>query len=509
DLVRYLFGHRVDCAPLLLSLRDAALEPAACVGEPPDPFAPALRTPFSPIDEAVHLLDSAVEPWSIHWEVRVAGRLDEDRLRLALEEALARHPMARARRAATSGSARRHEWEIPEEPDLDPLTVIECPDEASLGTARERLASLAVPLAESPPLRMLLAHHPAGDAVVLNLSHVVSDTMGGLRLLRSIARAYSGNPDRLPHLDPLAARDVPPAPVAGELPPRRAWMRLLLDKARDLVAVPARVAPDRGADRPGYGIHQVALGATETERLLRHRGSKGVRDVLLGALHLSIALWNIEHGVRCGRISVLTPVNLRSDDWREEVVGNFSLLTRVATTPEQRSLAKVVPAVADQTRRLGDEKTLAVLTELVGRTASLPNWAKGALPALLATTGNRLVDTAALSYIHSVEEPLSFGPDGGEAVELWFSLPARMPLGLSVGAVVAAGQLHLAFRYRHALFGKEAACRFADHFVSLLAHLLDDPADSQPAPIDMPPNVTTSGPGKEQSAGATARRGYS
>ncbi|HEY8201944.1 MAG TPA: hypothetical protein VII47_11380, partial [Actinomycetota bacterium] len=44
DLVRYLFGHRVDCAPLLLSLRDAALEPAACVGEPPDPLAPALRT---------------------------------------------------------------------------------------------------------------------------------------------------------------------------------------------------------------------------------------------------------------------------------------------------------------------------------------------------------------------------------------------------------------------------------------------------------------------------------
>ena len=73
--------------------------------------------------------------------------------------------------------------------------------------------------------------------------------------------------------------------------------------------------------------------------------------------------------------------------------------------------------------------------------------------------------------------------------ELWFSPPARMPLGLSVGAVVAAGRLHLAFRYRHALFGKEAACRFADHYVSLLAHLLNDPGDSTPPPADHVPRA--------------------
>ena len=231
-----------------------------------------------------------------------------------------------------------------------------------------------------------------------------------------------------------------------------------------------------------------------------------MRDALLGTLHLSIALWNIEHGVRCGRVSVLTPVNLRPDGWREEVVGNFSLLARVATTPEQRSVAKVVPAVAGQTRQLGEEKSLAMLVELVGRTASLPNWAKRALPALLAITGNRLVDTAALSYIDAVEEPLSFGPNGGEAVELWFSPPARMPLGLSIGAVLAARRLHLAFRYRHALFGEEAACRFADHFVSLLAHLLHAPGYSKPPPTDHArASGTTSGPGTEPRA-SRARR---
>jgi hypothetical protein len=47
-----------------------------------------------------------------------------------------------------------------------------------------------------------------------------------------------------------------------------------------------------------------------------------------------------------------------------------------------------------------------------------------------------------------------------------------MPLGLSVGALVAAGQLHLAFRYRPALLDDAAARRFADYYLSLLGHLL-------------------------------------
>lgn len=33
--------------------------------------------PFSPIDEAVDLLDTPAEPWSIQPEIRVAGALDE------------------------------------------------------------------------------------------------------------------------------------------------------------------------------------------------------------------------------------------------------------------------------------------------------------------------------------------------------------------------------------------------------------------------------------------------
>jgi hypothetical protein len=139
----------------------------------------------------------------------------------------------------------------------------------------------------------------------------------------------------------------------------------------------------------------------------------------------------------------------------------------VVTTPEQRSLRHVLPVVAGQTRGTEQDDTFGVLVEVLARTVSWPRWATRWLPALLAVTGNRLVDTAALSYLGVVDAPW-FGHDAGEVLEMWFSPPARMPLGLSVGAVIAAGRLHLGFRYRHPLMSADAARRFADRYVLLL-----------------------------------------
>ena len=91
----------------------------------------------------------------------------------------------------------------------------------------------------------------------------------------------------------------------------------------------------------------------------------------------------------------------------------------------------------------------------------------------MPVTGDRLVDTAMLSNLGSMDEPPTFGPGVGATVEAWFSPPARMPLGLTVGAVTVGGRLHLSFRYRRRLFDAHAAGRFADRFVAELTGLLD------------------------------------
>lgn len=431
------------------------------------------HTPFNVVDEVVHLLDTEAAPWSVQLEARVTGSLDEPRLRAAVLAALTRHPMARARKAASRRRRHRDTWEIPSAPDLDPLRVVDCPDDAALAAARARLQSMSVPLAESPPLRAVLARHPDGDVLMLNVNHAASDGFGAIRILQSIARAYNGVADPLPDLDFLAHRDLAARHATNASTRTRRYLAVA-EKLRDLATPPARITAEQADDLAGYGFHHVRLGLDETRRVvnLNHAGS--VNDVLLAALHLAIADWNGRHGARQRRVALMVPSNLRPSEWRQESVGNFSLPARISTSPRHRRTPSA--ALATVTRQTARKKRSGMgtgLLEVLGRSHLLPLWAKQAMVALLPLAGDRVVDTAILSNLGRLDDPPWFGEDAGETVEVWFSAPARMPLGLSVGAVSVSGCLHLVFRYRHRLFGPDAARRFVACYLDHLRSLTD------------------------------------
>jgi NRPS condensation-like uncharacterized protein len=441
-------------------------------------LAPVPTTvPFSVIDEAIHLLDVPTAPWSIQLEVRVDGHLDETRLRASVFEALRRHPMARARKMPSRLRAPLDHWAITSSAEIDPLRVVDCPDGPALAAARDQLQGISVPLTESPPLRAVLARHPDGDFLMLNVNHAAMDGFGALRVLRSIARSYSDEADPLPALDFEATRNV--AAVVGSPP---LWIRIrrqlaLTTRLRDVIAPPARVAADGEADEAGYGFVLTRLSAKQTAALVegaaaaRAEGRAAtVNDILLAALHLAIADWNATHATPCRRIGVLVPANLRPSEWRQEVVGNFSLPARISSTRRSRRTPQLaLSAVAAQTARKKQVGMGTAFIELLGRTRLVPLWAKRAFVLGLPLTGNRLVDTAMLSNVGRLDD-LSFGDvsKGGDVEELWFSPPARMPLGLTIGAATIAGRLHLSLRYRNRLFDQAAARRFADIYVRKL-----------------------------------------
>lgn len=439
---------------------------SAAAGFPP-------RLCFNVVDEAVHLLGSEAEPWSIHLEARVSGRLDEARLRAAVATAMARHPMARVRKAASRLWDRGYCWEVTPSLDVDPVLVIDCAGDAELDAARDAAQSFAVPLVELPPLRVRLIHHPGGDVVMLNLNHTATDGFGGVRILRSIARAYAGDPDPVPDVDHPSVRNLQAALGAGHPATRARRTRTLLRKAGDMIAAPARIAAEEGRARPGYGLHQVRLSTQRTAALLEFRHGGTVNDVLLAALHLAIDGWNTEHGAACRRIGVMLPINLRPPEWRDEVVGNFSLMGTISTTAAERSgPAATLDAVRARTQAMKRGGTGAALIEVLALSPWVPLWAKQATSPLLWLTGNRLVDTAMLSNLGRMDEPPRFGADAGDTVEVWFSPPCRMPLGLAVGAVTVAARLHLVFRYRHPLMSPGAARRFAASYVAELDRII-------------------------------------
>ena len=425
---------------------------------------------FNIIDEAIHHLDTEDEPWTVHVEARVTGALDPERLRRAVAQAMRVHPMARAFQRRWLPWHTVYRWQVVEAPAIDPFSVRECASDEELAVARSAFQSQRVPVSEAPPFRVLLARHPGGDYVMLNFNHAACDGVGSLRFLRSIGLAYSGLEDPTGDAKP-GVRDLARTTAPATLHQR--WDRLVvLNKAlRDAIASPpSRIAIDGGDDAPGFGFVGRIVGEELTREVARAKLAGGtVNDLLLGVLHVTIERWNEAHGQGTARIGTMMPVNVRPAEQWSETVANITYFVSISTRAAERATpADAVAAIARQTAEVKERGTAAAFREILFASPALLLDVKRRMPGLLGVTGNRIVDTAVLSNVGRVRETIPFGA-AGSAKELWFSPPCRMPLGLGMGAATYDGRMFLMFRYRRAQWSADAAARFADAYVDLLA----------------------------------------
>jgi NRPS condensation-like uncharacterized protein len=418
---------------------------------------------LNPLDELFLHLDHREEPWAVHFEVRVSGRFDADRLAAAVADAAARHPIARARLARWRSADRGYLWEIVDELD-PPLTIVDCADEAELAIARERLYGVSPSLDVAPPFIVLLARSADGDTLLLNLHHAAGDGMGAARLMLSILRAYAGADDPIPALDPLQARDV--GALADATTPsqrlerqRDAWRQAV----ERLEGPPARLALDGGDHRPGYGFELHALSVDETQAVRDRRiPDTTLNDVLLAGLAVAIERWNERHGWPAQRIALTMPVNLRPPEWRTEVLGNLATYMTVSVgSGERDDLESAVDAAGKRTRMIKEHRLAGTVVDQLERLSGLPVGIKRQLPSLIPLTGNSVVDTASLSNLGTLGAFPELGDDAGVVESVWFSPPNRMPLGASYGVATLEGRLHLALRYRRAQFDADGAAAFA------------------------------------------------
>ncbi|HEV2059681.1 MAG TPA: hypothetical protein VGR11_10005, partial [Solirubrobacteraceae bacterium] len=334
--------------------------------------------------------------------------------------------------------------------------------------ARRRLHTAGPPLTVLPPFGVLLAHHPAGDVLMLNLNHAAVDGFGAARVVERLARAYAGDADPQHPLDFLACADLPvqPAPPSSSRVVRLG--RKALERVRDSLSKPPRLAAEEAGDDPGYGFHLVGLSAQATPDVTGGGGG-AARDALIAALHLTVATWNGRHELPGRRIGILVPVDLRPDRLPEHVVANLSVNTRLSTTPRERATpGAALRAIAWQAERDEGKRIGIALIAALQRAGMLTLWAKQSTIVLQPLIDNDRADAAMLCDLGSFASAPRFGSDGGEVRELWFSPPSRSPRCLCVGAVTIEGRLHLTFRYPHRLFGPDAVRRFADLYLAQL-----------------------------------------
>jgi NRPS condensation-like uncharacterized protein len=430
-------------------------------------------TQLNLLDELYLHLDRRGEPWVVHLEVRVGGRLDAERLARALAVAVQQHPIARARLASWRYSDRRYSWDILDRLSEVPLQIANCRDEGALDEARERHFAFSPSLETAPPFAVLLAHTPDGDAIVLNLNHAAVDGVGAVRFMLSVLRAYAQREDPVPSFDPLEVRDVLALAGANSTAERYRRMRAMLRLAARQLTPTTRVARDGGNDRPGYGFDFMSLSADETVAVGNRRTrDTTVNDVLLGALAVTVARWNEVHGQGAGRITIAMPVNLRPPGWRHEVVSNLASYVSISLEADERpDVGHAAAAAGRWTRPIKREKLAGVVVDVLNQLSMFSVGVKRRLPDLIPLTGDVVVDTASLSNLGIVESPPRLDDTAGPVRAMWFSQPGRMPLGTCVGALTLNGRLHLALRYRHAQFDKPAARAFFRLFRTVL---LDD-----------------------------------
>jgi NRPS condensation-like uncharacterized protein len=416
------------------------------------------------LDELYLHLNRPDEPWSVHLEIRVDGRIDGARLQHAVREAAGRHPIIRARLAPSRLTDVRYHWEIAEElTDVD-LRELECHGDEQLSDAREELLGRTPDLERPGPFALLLAHQDGGDVLVLNLHHAAGDGLSALRFMGSIARAYAGEPDPTPEVDPLAVRDLGAISAAGSLKERLTRGRATLDYLTRGVDAPARIAPHGQSDKPGYGF---ALSSYEPDQVAQITASRTedatVNDVLLAGLAVAVRRWNERHGDAAAEtIYLMMPINLRPAEWRLDVVGNYASYVSVRIgSRHQNNLREAVPAAAQSTRRIKDGALAGLIVDLFSAPAVLPTALKQRMQSLIPLTGDVVVDTAVLSNLGRVADVPTLG-DAGGVREIWFSPPGRMPLGASLGVATLGGRLFVTLRYRHPLFDRSAAAEFLE-----------------------------------------------
>ncbi|HSX66841.1 condensation domain-containing protein [Nocardioides sp.] len=405
---------------------------------------------------------------SVHLEVRVTGQIDVDRLAGAIRSALSIHPMARARLAPTSWSARRLQWEIPAHADHVAVSVTDEP----IDVVRSRLLSRQPDLYVSPAFLPVVVRHPEGDHLVLNLHHAIFDGMSALRLLRSIAHAYAGELDQPGGPELEIARDLTSlvgARSMKDLAPRAAKVgRDVLDRARL-----TRVAEDGGD--PGdasFAVTTLRLAPDETEAVLRRRPTGAtVNDIVLAAHTLSILRWNRAHGARLGdRVSTMMPVNLRPTEWATEVVSNFaSYLAIMIPTSVPDDLTTATAMVREHTAPAKENGAAGWVVDLLEPGNIVPAIARKAFAGLLPLVEKHFIETTVLSNVGRVELP-AFG-DAGEVQEVWFTPPGMAVSGLmpiAVGVVGVGRELFIAFRTDRRVVSDAAAAEFAELFRATL-----------------------------------------
>lgn len=282
-------------------------------------------SPFPlPLDafERYMLLDDRPDyPMTFLVRVRVVGELQPAAFRAAVEVALERHPLLRARldRSRASHGA----WVLGDEAGIpvdwrESDAPLECPD------------GQAIDLERAPGVRLWVRKDGETSVLTCQLHHACCDGIGGLQFVGDLLAGYGRMSSSGPQAPDLPATDWSRLPLRSRLwaePPsvahrfaragRCLWFLFrccVLESPVPLSGSSAAAMwPVSRTELPHFLTETVGPGALQHLRRAAQRRGATVNDWLVRDLFLTLAEWNrrdTSQGTR-GWLRVLMPVSMR------------------------------------------------------------------------------------------------------------------------------------------------------------------------------------------------------
>ena len=399
-------------------------------------------------------------PWNI--QIAVAAReIDPERARGAINAVLTIHPLTRC--AVERDERGRLSWINDDRAALGPVDAVDCPTPASLEQLRVGQLTKPLQMDCAPLMRAVVARTPDQDLLVVTISHVLTDGMGLLRLMRSIGCAYRDESDPPPAVDVATAQAaLEPNPATTLEGLTRQWTTRLQLAASQLPRR-SRLAASGGSPTGGFGFVLVSteLAAVDRARRALHASFD---PFTTAALHVAIERWNSARGAPCDRVGVTQGVNLRPDAWRDDAVLNLAAFASIFTDPSDRTdLARALDKVTSQ---IEPSRRLELAREVATTARSLRLIPATTRRDMLAALPADQFDTCVISNCGMLADPPRL--DDTTQPMAWLIAPAMPATALTIATYAVGDRLYFNACYRRERLDADAARRFVESFVGLL-----------------------------------------
>ncbi len=440
-----------------------------------------LGLPLSALDQGIVLCEQGRE-MTVHFEAVLADPIDGARFERAVRTVMEQSSRLRSRVVVKRWTSNTLRWSVRPASAAVDVTEVRC-TRAELAEVRDAFVSRGFDVTTDPLVRFLIGHHDKEGSTLIALSHhVVSDGTGMWAVILRIAEQYGREGDvelHRPEVESPGDED-PSVPLEESSRVEETeqqgvgTFRAIINAARAIrnAPRPERLSA-RGAHRTDGALIELrvvdgsVLGAIAGSSLMRSVPGATLNDAFLLAFHRALAGWNSRCGQDPDQISVTVPINQRrrGDTTLRNSAGQGSTLT----SSEQRGDDLIgLRSVVEQTLAIKKDRGRADPSASVGSLWFVPTGVRALIPRLVGfISRERFLNTSRLSNMGRIDLPVS----GLRFTDVWFSVPARMPQGATVGVVQSGQNVTLGLRCCRQLWDRPAAQEFADLVVEELLQL--------------------------------------